>query len=97
MGNTTVEFGNCLHPLSQQVRSFVSNMREGSLPLETSFGFNAPLSHRSGDMKYSGDRKSICFKPFSVDYVKAIKNKAPGKVSLRCTWMHLSGEWYVVI
>ncbi|EER17754.1 conserved hypothetical protein [Perkinsus marinus ATCC 50983] len=74
-------FFNILYCL-EWVRSFVSNMHEGSLPLETSFGFNAPLSHRSGDMKYSGDRKSICFKPFSVDYVKAIKNKAPGKITV---------------
>ncbi|KAF4684027.1 hypothetical protein FOZ60_008341 [Perkinsus olseni] len=68
--------------LPLRVRSFVSNLRQAQQPLETDYGFDAPLSHRSGDMRYSGSRKSICFKPFSLDYVKAIKNKAPGKITV---------------
>ncbi|KAF4666969.1 hypothetical protein FOL47_003828 [Perkinsus chesapeaki] len=64
------------------VRSFLVNLRQTKGPYETDFGFDAPLSHRMGDMKYSGVRKSICFKPFSVAYVKAIKNKAPGKITV---------------
>ncbi|KAF4675059.1 hypothetical protein FOL46_002974 [Perkinsus olseni] len=72
---------NFLYSL-EWVRSFVSNLRQAQQPFETDYGFDAPLSHRSGDMRYSGSRKSICFEPFSLDYVKAIKNKAPGKITV---------------
>ncbi|KAF4666970.1 hypothetical protein FOL47_003829 [Perkinsus chesapeaki] len=64
------------------VRSFIANLLQTKCCFESEYGFNSSLSHRKGGLEYSGVRKSICFKPFSLEYVKAIKNKSPKKATV---------------
>ncbi|KAF4699521.1 hypothetical protein FOZ63_027027 [Perkinsus olseni] len=64
------------------VRSFIANMLQTKCCFESEYGFNSSLAHRRGGLKYSGARKSIYFKPFSLDYVKAIKNRSPKKATV---------------
>ncbi|EEQ98768.1 conserved hypothetical protein [Perkinsus marinus ATCC 50983] len=64
------------------VRSLIANVLQTKSCFETEYGFNSSLAHRKGDLTYSGARKSICFKPFSLDYVKAIKNRSPKKTTV---------------
>ncbi|EEQ98172.1 conserved hypothetical protein [Perkinsus marinus ATCC 50983] len=51
-------------------------------PLESSFTFNTPRKHRGGDMRWSGSRRAVLFKPFSLEYVKAITKRTPKKVTV---------------
>ncbi|KAF4659910.1 hypothetical protein FOL47_007384 [Perkinsus chesapeaki] len=51
-------------------------------PLESSFSFNTPIEHRAGDMRWSGSRRAVLFKPFSLEYVRAITKKTPKKTTI---------------
>ncbi|KAF4663483.1 hypothetical protein FOL46_004725 [Perkinsus olseni] len=51
-------------------------------PLESSISSHTPREHRAGDMRWSGSRRAVLFKPFSLDYVRAITKRTPKKVTV---------------
>mmetsp|Transcript_24819 Transcript_24819/g.24568 ORF Transcript_24819/g.24568 Transcript_24819/m.24568 type:complete len:165 (-) Transcript_24819:68-562(-) len=66
----------------EYVRSFCVLLWACYMPLESSFTFNTPREHRGGDMRWSGSRRAVLFKPFSLEYVKAITKRTPKKVTV---------------
>ncbi|KAF4719385.1 hypothetical protein FOZ63_019572, partial [Perkinsus olseni] len=66
----------------EYVRSFIVLLWACYMPLESSFSFNTSREHRAGDMRWSGSRRAVLFKPFSLDYVRAITKKTPKKTTI---------------
>ncbi|KAF4659911.1 hypothetical protein FOL47_007385 [Perkinsus chesapeaki] len=66
----------------EYVRSFLALLWACYMPLESSFSFNTPIEHRAGDMRWSGSRRAVLFKPFSLEYVRAITKKTPKKTTI---------------
>ncbi|KAF4670591.1 hypothetical protein FOZ61_010181 [Perkinsus olseni] len=64
------------------LRSALAFALQNTKCFESEYGFNSSLAHRKGGLRYSGHRKSICFEPFSLNYVKAIKNNSPKKATV---------------